>query len=88
MDLQTEKMEDEGSEKHKPVIERGDSGAKVKIGSLPHPMEDEHFIQWVEASSDGLECKRFLKPGDSPAAEFEKADFARAYCNIHGLWKS
>jgi len=80
-------QEQEGNEKHVPVIE----GNKVKIGSLPHPMDEDHYIEWIEATSDsGLApCKKFLKPGDQPEVEFPfPVKQARAYCNIHGLWKS
>ncbi len=81
MKLQTEKLEEEGTEKHKPVIENN----KVKVGSVPHPMEETHYIEWIEADN----CKTFLKPSDKPEAEFSKQPKqARAYCNVHGLWKS
>ena len=71
--------------KHVPVI----SGKKVKVGSVAHPMTEEHYIEWVEASSEsGLApCKKFLKSGDSPEVEFPfSVVSARAYCNVHGLW--
>ncbi len=99
MELQGEKIQDEGQEKHVPIIEKmagnvcqGSDGVSIKVGSVPHPMEDEHYIEWVEVkTSDGRVGKRFLKPGDKPEAEFNaRVDIlgARAYCNIHGLWKS
>lgn len=91
MELLKEKTEDVGLEKHVPVVEKTDTGIKVKIGSVPHPMEEKHFIEWVEIIADGGVCRKFLKPGDMPEAEFEiKAEKieAREYCNIHGLWKS
>jgi len=91
MELLEEKTEDVGQEKHVPVIERTDAGVKVKVGSVPHPMEEKHYIKWIEIIADGRECKKFLKPGDEPEAEFEiKAEKIEAgeYCNIHGLWKS
>ena len=91
MELLQEKTEDEGLEKHVPVIEKTAAGVKVKIGSIPHPMTDDHYIQWVEIIADGRSYKKFLKPGDKPEAEFKikAADIqAREYCNIHGLWKS
>ena len=73
-------------EKHIPIIE----GNNVKIGSVPHPMEEEHYIEWIEAISEtGVSCKIFLKPGQEPKAEFSfEPQSARAYCNLHGLWKS
>ena len=91
MELLKEKTEDVGQEKHVPVIEKTETGIKVKIGSIPHPMEENHYIEWIEIIADGKVCRRFLKPGDRPETEFEiKADKiqAREYCNIHGLWRT
>jgi superoxide reductase len=91
MELLQEKTEDEGLEKHVPVIERTDKGVRVKVGSVPHPMINEHYIQWIEVIADGRVFRKFLKPGDKPEAEFEieaKEIQAREYCNIHGLWRS
>jgi superoxide reductase len=86
-----EKIQDIGLEKHVPVIEKTANGVRVKVGSIPHPMEEKHYIEWIEIIADGKYCRKFLKPGDKPEAEFEvKAEniTAREYCNIHGLWKS
>jgi len=91
MELQKEKTQDVGREKHVPVIEKTESGVKVKIGSVPHPMEEKHYIEWIEVIADGKSCRKFLKPTDKPEAEFMiKGDKIRAreYCNIHNLWKS
>lgn len=92
MELLNEKTkENEGKEKHVPVVEKTESGVRVKVGSLPHPMEEKHYIEWIELVADGASYKKFLKPGDEPQAEFcFKANeiTARAYCNIHGLWKT
>ena len=91
MELLKEKSEDVGLEKHVPVIEKTETGVKVKVGSIPHPMEEKHYIEWVEVIADGKVYREFLKPGDKPEAEFEtKAEKieAREYCTIHGLWKS
>lgn len=91
MELLQEKTKDEGLEKHGPVIEKTDRGVKVKVGSIPHPMEENHYIEWVEIIADGRVYRQFLNPGDKPEAEFEvKAEKieAREYCNLHGLWKS
>ncbi len=91
MELLKEKTEDVGLEKHVPVVEKTEKGIKVKIGSVPHPMEQNHYIEWVEIIADGGVCRKFLKPCDMPKAEFEiKAEKieAREYCNVHGLWKS
>jgi superoxide reductase len=91
MELLKEKTEDVGQEKHVPVIEKTEKGVKVKVGSVPHPMEENHYIQWIELIVDGISLRKFLKPGDKPEAEFgisgEKLT-AREYCNLHGLWKS
>jgi superoxide reductase len=86
-----EKSADVGMEKHVPVIEKTATGIKVKIGSIPHPMEDKHYIEWIQIFTDGKACRKFLKPGDKPEAEFNvKADniIARELCNVHGLWKT
>ena len=91
MELLKEKTEDVGQEKHVPVIEKTATGVKVKVGSVPHPMEEKHFIEWIEIIAGGRVYKKFLKPGMTPEAEFDvKAEKikAREYCNIHGLWKS
>jgi len=91
MELLQEKTADVGLEKHVPVIEKTDSGIKVKVGDVPHPMEEKHYIEWVEIIADGKSCRVFLKPGDKPEAEFEirpQRVAAREYCSIHGLWKS
>jgi len=90
MELLKERTEDVGLEKHVPVIEKIETGIKVKVGSILHPMEEKHYIEWIEIIADGKVYREFLKPGDKPEAEFdvkaEKID-AREYCNIHGLWK-
>ncbi len=91
MELLQEKTADVGLEKHVPVVETTDRGIKVKVGDVPHPMEEKHHIEWVEVLTDGGSYRRFLKPGDRPEAEFEigvQKVAAREYCNIHGLWKS
>jgi len=84
------KTADEGKEKHVPVIEKLDGGYKVKIGSVPHPMEEKHHIEWVELLAGGKAYRQFLNPGDAPEAVFNvEADTAtaREHCNIHRLWK-
>ena len=86
-----EKSADSALEKHVPVIEKTDAGILVKVGSVPHPMQDEHYIEWIELHADGQVLKRFLNPGETPEALFQvQADTltAREYCNVHGLWKS
>jgi len=91
MELLTEKLQDAGNEKHVPVIEKTATGVKVKVGSIPHPMEEKHYIEWIELHADETGYRKFLKPADKPEAEFcvtAKKLSARDYCNIHGLWKS
>ncbi len=91
MERLVEKTEDAGKEKHVPVIESTGAGIKVKVGSVPHPMEEKHYIEWIEIIADGKVCRKFLSPGGPPEAEFEirgEKVTARAYCNLHGLWKS
>jgi superoxide reductase len=83
--------EDAAKEKHVPVIERTQQGILVKIGSVPHPMEEKHYIEWIQLIADNQSYRVFLSPGDQPQALFNLTAtnvMARAYCNIHGLWKS
>ena len=82
---------DGASEKHVPVIEKTENGYKVSVGSVAHPMTEEHWIEWIELIADGISYKKFLNPGEAPVAEFcVKADkvTAREFCNLHGLWKA
>lgn len=91
MVLQKENTVDASTEKHVPVIEKDGQGVIVKVGSVEHPMTEEHHIEWIEISTEKGSSKKFLKPGDPPRAVFPvKAEkiTARAYCNLHGLWKS
>ena len=81
---------DAAKEKHVPVIEKTANGVTVKIGSAPHPMEEKHYIEWIEIIADGKAYRQFLKPGDAPEATFDiqaNKIGAREHCNIHGLWK-
>jgi superoxide reductase len=92
--LEEQTIEQEGKEKHVPIIEKSDNGIKVKIGSVPHPMEDSHFIELVQViSNDGIITGKRLKPGDLPEVEFCCINYsddlkARIFCNVHGVWKS
>lgn len=82
---------DGAKEKHVPVLEVTPHGYKVTVGSAPHAMTEEHYIEWIELIADGISYKKFLKPGDEPVAEFcldAKNVVAREYCNLHGLYKS
>ncbi|QAZ67174.1 desulfoferrodoxin [Solidesulfovibrio carbinolicus] len=90
MVLMTENTVDASKEKHVPVIEKVEGGYLVKVGGVAHPMEEKHYIEWIELIADGKCYREFLKPGQAPEAFFcVKADkvAAREYCNIHGLWK-
>ena len=93
MKLLKENTVDASLEKHVPMIEQTEKGIKIKVGSIPHPMEEKHYIEWIEViTKDNKTDKKFLNPGDKPEAEFcisiENILFAREYCNLHGLWKS
>jgi superoxide reductase len=90
MELLDEKTADAATEKHVPVIEKIDGGYKVKVGSVPHPMQDEHYIEWIELLADGKAYRQFLEPGSEPEAVFNVeagSVSARELCNVHGLWK-
>lgn len=81
---------DAAKEKHVPVVEKTGDGFKVKVGSVAHPMEQEHYIEWIQVVTGGKTYRQFLKPGDIPEATFcidAEQVTAREYCNIHGLWK-
>lgn len=85
----TENTVDASKEKHVPVIERIDNGWRISVGSVVHPMEDKHYIEWIELIADGKVYRKMLHPGDKPVAEFcvEASQItAREYCNLHGLW--
>jgi superoxide reductase len=90
MNLLVENTVDAAKEKHVPVIEKVEGGVKVKVGDVAHPMEDKHYIEWVEIIADGKAYRQFLDPGQAPEAVF-KIDAqnitAREFCNLHGLWK-
>ncbi len=92
MKLLDEKSVDQGKEKHVPVVEKTDEGFKVKVGDVPHPMEEKHFIEWVEVIDEkGKAYRQFLAPGQAPEAVFcidAQKVTAREHCNVHGMWKS
>ncbi|MBN2043169.1 MAG: hypothetical protein JW754_05185, partial [Candidatus Aenigmarchaeota archaeon] len=76
---------------HSPVIEKTDHGVRVRAGTVPHPMRENHYIKWIEIEADGKVFRKSLKPGDSPVAEFEtdaKKIRARTSCSVHGKWES
>jgi len=91
MQLLEENTVDAAQEKHNPVIEKTENGVRVEVGEVPHPMEEDHYIEWIEIIADGRSYRKFLKPGDAPETEFDIAAeeiTAREYCNLHGLWSS
>ena len=91
MTLMAENTVDAAVEKHVPVIEKGDGFIKVTVGSVAHPMEAEHYIEWIELIADGKVYRQYLNPGAAPEATFtiSAGDVtAREYCNLHGLWKA
>lgn len=91
MELMTPKTADMGREKHLPVIEQTADGILVKVGSIAHPMEEKHSIEWIELIADGHVYRQHLQPGQAPEAKFcvggEQLQ-ARSYCNLHGLWQA
>jgi superoxide reductase len=90
MNLMRENTVDAAKEKHVPVLEKISGGFLVKVGDVPHPMEEKHYIEWVELIADGKAYRQFLNPGDTPEAKFmidAASVSAREYCNLHGLWK-
>lgn len=84
MQLMKANTVDAAKEKHVPVV----NGNKVKVGSVEHPMEKKHYIEWIEMIKDGKVYREYLKPEQKPEASFSVSGIARAYCNLHGLWKS
>jgi len=89
MNLQVENTTDAAVEKHVPVVEKIDGGYQVNVGSVDHPMTDDHWIEWIELSVGNAVYRQFLNPSDKPTAFFPvTADgaTAKAYCNLHGLW--
>ncbi len=91
MALTNENSTDAAQEKHVPVVEKVDGGYKVTVGSVAHPMADDHYIEWIELIAGSKAHRQFLNPGQAPEAVFlipdEEGVSARAYCNLHGLWK-
>lgn len=89
--LMTENTVDAAQEKHVPVIEVGPESTTVKVGSVPHPMEESHYIEWIELVADGKVYRQHLKPGEAPQAVFPvmTGDMTvREYCNLHGHWST
>jgi len=89
MSLIKEEIKEQIKEKHIPIIKENKNGIEIEVGKVPHPMEEKHFIEWIEISTEKGYSKKFLKPGEEPSALFltkAKNLRARAYCNLHGLW--
>lgn len=84
--------ENPGHEKHLPVLTGDENGIHVVVGSIPHPMETDHYIEWIEVINGDYINRKFLKPGDKPEACFyvpmQKGLVVRIYCNKHGLWRA
>ncbi len=82
----------EGKEKHVPVVKDGKEGIRVEVGSVPHPMAEEHYIEWIEVINGPYVNRIYLKPGQEPAGEFyvpkQEGQIVRIYCNVHGLWRA
>lgn len=91
MQLLEAKTQDAGKEKHVPVVKDGQTGVKVCVGDVPHPMEEDHYIQWIEVLNGPYQNRKLLKPTDKPEAEFyvpkQEGLKVRIYCNKHGLWE-
>lgn len=91
MKLLSANTTDAAQEKHVPVVEKVEGGYKVVVGSVAHPMTEDHLIEWIELLADGVAYRQFLTTGSTPEAIFQveaKEVQARAYCNLHGLWKA
>lgn len=92
MEVLEEKTKEEGQEKHLPLIQKTEKGILVKVGEITHPMEENHYIKWIEVEADGKIYIKFLTPKDKPEEEFcleeGKKIQVRVYCNLHGLWRN
>jgi len=91
MVLKVENTQDAVVEKHVPEVQKIEGGIKVKVGSVEHPMTEEHHIEFIEVHTENKVYRKYLKPGEKPEADFkleEKVLFVREYCNLHGLWQA
>ena len=91
MELMTENTVDASAEKHVPVIVKGDGTITVKVGSVSHPMDDAHYIEWVELLADDKVYRKYLNPGEAPEAVFNVTASqvtVREFCNLHGHWSA
>ncbi|MCK5460560.1 desulfoferrodoxin [Candidatus Gracilibacteria bacterium] len=91
MQLLEENKQDAALEKHVPIIEQTNGLVRIKVGEVPHPMEEVHYIEWIELVTEEKVYRKYLNPEDSPEAIFNlnaENITARAYCNLHELWSS
>ncbi|MCM8709886.1 desulfoferrodoxin [Clostridium sp. SYSU_GA19001] len=91
MTLKAENTSDGAKEKHVPFVEKAEGGVLVKVGSVEHPMLDNHYIEWIEVHTANKVYRKYLNSGEKPEAFFalnEEILFVREYCNLHGLWKA
>lgn len=91
MMLQSENTVEASKEKHIPVVEIDENEVLVKVGTIEHPMEKNHYIEWIEVETPSSVYKKYLNPGEKPEAIFntnEDIISTREYCNVHGLWKA
>jgi superoxide reductase len=91
MALLLENTVDAAKEKHLPVVEKVEGGYKVTVGSVAHPMEENHYIEWIELIADGKAYRQFLKPGEVATTVFcvEATNITvRELCNLHGVWSA
>lgn len=91
MTLQIENTVEASKEKHIPVIEKLGNEVLIKVGSVEHPMEEKHYIEWIELLTPTCIYRKYLKPGEKPEAVFKTTEdiiCVREYCNVHGLWKT
>lgn len=90
MQLLSENTVDAAQEKHVPVVEKVDGGYTVRVGEVAHPMDDNHYIEWIELIAGNVVQRKYLEPGQAPEATFAtdaKDVYAREYCTLHGNWK-
>lgn len=91
MNVMQVNFQDASLEKHVPVVKEKEGKILVQVGEVLHPMEDDHYIEWIELETEDKVYRQNLKPGMEPKAEFAliEGDYVvRAYCNLHGLWQS
>jgi superoxide reductase len=90
MTLMTENTTDAVQEKHVPIIEKTENETTIKVGLVEHPMTEEHHIEWIEAFVENKVLRKYLSPSEKPEMKLCDVEVtsARAYCNLHGLWKS